>query len=152
MYLLNVARPPLLGRVHVSGAAQSLWYGSQNEPRRKCGRSSSTPPATTGTIQQDLGAEEKMTRPNKLCQVFLTSSYLFSLAARPCPQTPKGAAAQPQQPAAFGLMSLVGIQRSGGFMEANSIGFLLRRTRFIRLSSLCGGQCTQAYRLSCTLH
>lgn len=71
MYLLNVAIPPLPGRVRVTGAAQPLQQDSQSKPRRERGRSSRTPPATPGTTERDLRGQEKMTRPKKVCQVFL---------------------------------------------------------------------------------
>lgn len=81
MYLLNVAVPPLPGRVHASGAAQPLWQESQSDLCGDCRRSSPTPPATTGTMQWNLRDQEKTTHSNKVCQVFLTSSCPYSLVA-----------------------------------------------------------------------
>lgn len=85
MYLPNVAIPPSPGRLHVTGATQPLQQESQSEPCRECGRSSRAPPATTGTTQQNLRGQEKMIRPNKVCQVFLASPCPSSLAAHPQP-------------------------------------------------------------------
>lgn len=57
----------------VTGAAQPLPQESQSKPRRERGRSSRTPPASPGTTERDLRVQEKMTRPKKVCQVFLIS-------------------------------------------------------------------------------
>ncbi|KAM9628706.1 uncharacterized protein ACIBXB_017887 [Morphnus guianensis] len=73
VYLLNVAIPPSPGRVCITGAAQPLRQESQSKPRSERRRSSRTPPATPGTIEWDLRGQDKMTRPKKVCQVFLAS-------------------------------------------------------------------------------
>lgn len=99
VYLLNVAVPPLPGRVHASGAARPLWQESQSDLCGDCSRSSPTPPATTGTMQWNLRDQEKTTHSNKVCQVFLTSSCPYSLVAH----------LQPSQSAAILACSCQGV-------------------------------------------
>lgn len=73
------------GKMCVTGAAHLLWQHSPHEPRKECGRSTCTPPATTGAIQWALRSQEKTICLNKVCQVFLTSSCTSTLRAHPQP-------------------------------------------------------------------